>query len=172
MPPGQPSRRSLLSSLAAAFAWLAGANAVKADAPAAQTPPPAPPREPDVIRVAETAPAPRDPLSGTTTYHYSAGGDLVYSTNVGGGATTYVYDALPRPVSYGYNGVVYASEPAPLPAPGPPRKAHASCRLETPGGEALGREEYEVVIEGGRRLVRVTTLGPDGKVVRAEDVPF
>ncbi len=164
MPPGQPSRRSLLSSIAGAFAWLVGTDAVKAAAP----PAPPTPQAPEVIRVPETQPASADPFPAYTTHHYSAAGDLVYSSHVIGAATTHVYDAGARPPEReGYSSIAYECG-----RPATTRTAHASSRLETPGGEVIGREEYEVAVEGGRRLVRVTTLGPDGTVVKAEDVPF
>ena len=161
--PSGPSRRSLLASLAALAAWILGHE----PAPVAQTTTAAPP---PVVRVPDRPGDPWSPRpSGTMVYSASSlppGLSLDPSTGLLSGTLGYA----PVPpgagetvtITYGTSGIPVA----------PPPIVHAACRLESPAGEALGREEYEVVVEDGGRFVRVTTLDAAGTYVKSERLPF
>lgn len=83
------------------------------------------------------------------------------AARVVGASSTAAYDAYGRVTT-----LVYDAQP--LPRSGP-RTAAYSYSYD---GSRLGSTAYDIVLEDGKRFVRVTETGPDGKTVSVRDFPF
>lgn len=164
MNPRDPSRRSLLASLGAAFAWLFSPRAGRA-APPVPSPTVPPEAAPAVVRV---------PDPPAVTNAAPASGTLVYSTH--GLPQTMIIDGTGRithaRMTWTDPGWHELARSATETAGERVATVHAACRLESPSGVFLGREEYEVVIRDGMRFVRVSSLDASGNAMKSELVPF
>ena len=157
----QPSRRSLLASLAGLAAWLL----VQKATPAAKAATVVPDR---VVRFADFPRSfQRDGPADRLTYRASGlpqGLTLDATTDLASGSFGSADKGAGETLRYSWSAPDFPASPQAV--------IHASCRLESVAGAPLGREEYEVVVEDGRRFVRVTTLDAAGAVVKSERLPF
>ena len=165
MDPRKPSRRSLLSVIGGLLAWLCGPRPAQA-APATPAPePPAPASAPQVVRIPDLPALPRAPQDACVLEYSAYGLPQGLATDPTHGGT---YTRM----SYTSPGYLDACAQAQEDAGGQAAIVHAASRLESPSGEFLGREEYEVVIRDGKRFVRVAVLDAAGNAAKTGLVPF